>query len=206
MMSRSLVLLFIIFQTPLLQATTDCKDISQEKSQEATQALLEEMAHFEPNYLYLHKIKCLIEAGADVNAKGAKGEFGAGDTALMHASQSDRVETVEVLIDAGADVDAKNEFGSTALMYASQWGHKEVVEILIKSGADVNAKGHFESTALIYASQGHASQGKGHKEIVEMLINAGADVDAKSSSGNTALMVASLAGHKEIIKILEEAQ
>ena len=155
-MSRSLVLLFIIFQTPLLQATTDCKDISQEKSQEATQALLEEMARFEPTNL--NKIKCLIEAGADVNAKGDSGE-----TALMYASIFGRKETVEVLIDAGADVNTKNKAEWTALMVATVFGHKEAVEILIEKGADVNARDFLGNTALVYATE------EGHKEIIKIL-------------------------------------
>lgn len=55
------------------------------------------------------KVKELIKAGADVNAKDDR-----AGTALMLASQNGNNKLVELLIRAGADVNIKNKEGKTA--------------------------------------------------------------------------------------------
>jgi uncharacterized protein len=121
------------------------------------------------------KVKALLAAGADVNAKGQFGE-----TALIVASMDGHIEVMKLLLAAGADVNAKagnnnpttknvptkgNEVvriefkptdidiiyfsGETALMLASKGGYIEIVKMLLAAGADVNAKGKYGETTLI---------------------------------------------------------
>ena len=54
----------------------------------------------------------LIQAGADVNARGPDGE-----TALMCAAQSGQVQIVRALLQAGADITLKDKNGRTAFDY-----------------------------------------------------------------------------------------
>ena len=56
----------------------------------------------------------LIEAGADVSAKGND-----GSTALMDAARCNSPDVAKVLLAAGADVNAKTLYCETALMYAA---------------------------------------------------------------------------------------
>src|ERR1035441_2173390 len=66
----------------------------------------------------LPRVKALIEAKADVNAK-----MNYGATALLVASQEGHLEVVRTLLGAGANPNAKAETGDTALLQASQMLH-----------------------------------------------------------------------------------
>jgi len=111
----------------------------------------------------LVRVKSLIDAKADVNAKQ-----GDGFTALMWASGNGHLEVVRALIDAKADVNAKQGSGFTALMWASGNGHLEVVRALIDAKADVNANTTDGITALKLALA------NSRMEVVRLLQDAGA--------------------------------
>ena len=78
----------------------------------------------------------LLAAGADANRAQPEGE-----TAVMTAARTGRVEAVRILLDHGADVDAAEQWrGQTALMWAAAEGHTAAVRELIARGADVDAR------------------------------------------------------------------
>ena len=84
----------------------------------------------------IEAVKQHLAEGADVNAKGEKGE-----TPLHGAAFTGRMEVVELLIENGADVNAKDEDGGTPLDYAGG-----VVADLLrkhggKTGAELKAEG-----------------------------------------------------------------
>ena len=83
------------------------------------------------------KVKALLEAGADLEAKDNNGR-----TALMFAALNGDTETAKALSEAGADLEAKNNNGRTALMFAADQGHTEIVELLKEAGAklDLNSQ------------------------------------------------------------------
>ncbi len=91
------------------------------------------------------RIKALIAAGADVNAKN-----GRSMTALMWAAYNnkDDVDCCRALIAVHAEVNAQDNSGRTALMIAAGRGNAECVKALIAAGADVNAKTSYNYTAL----------------------------------------------------------
>ncbi|MCP4647146.1 MAG: ankyrin repeat domain-containing protein [bacterium] len=70
----------------------------------------------------------LLEAGADVNAKGFEGW-----TPLMKAADGGSEEICQALIDAGADLDHKDEFGSTALAIATRENNAGAAVLLAKA-------------------------------------------------------------------------
>lgn len=78
-------------------------------------------------------VQMLLDAGADVNAKGQNG------TALYAASQCGHEKIVRILVDRGADVNAQGGHFGNALQAASAYGHAKVVQMLLEYGRDINA-------------------------------------------------------------------
>ena len=95
-MNRFLVLLFFIFQTPILQAS-DCKDEFRGKNQEATQALSEELSSVnKPDFNETKRPT--EEEGADVNTRGREPDMATDmATALLRASEHVHKELIKSL-------------------------------------------------------------------------------------------------------------
>jgi ankyrin repeat protein len=136
------------------------------------------------------KVKHLIGAGADVNAR-SDAFIGKNLTPLMLGVMSHNKEIVHDLINAGADVNATGGRGGhvNALWIASartatQGLDTDIVKDLIAHGADVNARGLSGTTALFIPAA------RGRSDVVEELTKNGIDVNAQDNSGRTALMSA----------------
>src|ERR1700694_3359809 len=71
----------------------------------------------------LQRVKALLDAKVDVNAKNNN-----GGRALMFASANGHLDVVQVLLAKGAEVNAKDNDGDTALIMASGIGHTDVVQ------------------------------------------------------------------------------
>ena len=81
-------------------------------------------------------LEATIAAGADVNARDARGW-----TALMHAANKGYTLLVPILIEAKAEVDIRAPDGATALFIAAVHGHAEVFARLMHAGADASIAG-----------------------------------------------------------------
>jgi ankyrin repeat protein len=93
----------------------------------------------------IEKMKILIQANANVNAKGMH-----GNTALMTASGTANEESVKLLLENGAYINAQNSEGFTALMRAvtsKKTKIFEVISLLIDAGADKKLKNKSGQTA-----------------------------------------------------------
>lgn len=133
----------------------------------------------------------LLGAGADLNAKDAKGR-----TPLMFASLRDRCNIVKILLGKGADANATGDKGETALLLACLGGHARIARELVKKGADVNSRTRRGSTPLMAASR------IGSLDTVQLLLENGARIRFKDSRGRTALERARDAGRDEICGLL----
>lgn len=118
----------------------------------------------------LTKVKELILAGADVNAR-VDGWF----TPLMTAITKGDTEIAKILIEKGADVnavfaDARTPYpeSRTPLMFAAQKGNAEIARLLILKGADINAMSYQGGTALSFA------EAAGEKDMADLLKQWGA--------------------------------
>lgn len=78
-------------------------------------------------------VLCLIENGANVNAKCK-----IGWSPLHCAGAYNRVDVLELLLANGAEVDARTPSGATALHLASYFNHEAVIRCLAEDGADLN--------------------------------------------------------------------
>ncbi|HWP98102.1 MAG TPA: ankyrin repeat domain-containing protein [Syntrophomonadaceae bacterium] len=118
----------------------------------------------------LVKVKNLIEAGADPNARdpyyGQTPIICGVQPMAFNAPDSKISECIKVLVAAGADVNARSGSESTALMYASHWNYIESVKVLLAAGADVNLRDNRGRTAL--------DEAYGHNEIADLLRQHGA--------------------------------
>ena len=129
-------------------------------------------------------LSCLIENGADVNARGDN-HF----TPLLLACTCGHVNAVTFLIAHGADVSLKSIDGMTALHHAlNHYRHDyqdeqsffEVLNCLIKNGANVNAGDNINQTPLMKASR------ECKASAVAFLVQHGADVKIQGNHGLTA--------------------
>ena len=140
------------------------------------------------------RVRAEIEGGKDVDSKDA-----AGQTALMYAAETGRMEIVKYLVSKGADVNAKSRgFGrGTALIYAAASNRTEVMKYLLAQGADIDAVSNHNETALIWASA------QGHTDAVKLLLDKGADANIKNKKDQTALDIAKSLNRQEVVKLLE---
>jgi ankyrin repeat protein len=134
------------------------------------------------------RVKALLAAGADVNAKDGKRE-----TALLKAVFVARGEKIYTSDKMPPDVCLNRRLmglpGCTLRVentrqLAAGAGSPDCVKALIAAGADLNARDRDGMTALIESAV------QGNIECVKALIAAGADVKAKDRHGRTALAVA----------------
>jgi hypothetical protein len=101
-------------------------------------------------------IDALLQAGANVNARGPRQL-----TALiLTVVPRDGEEIAEQLLAAGADVNASDVDGRTAVMDAAEAGRGGLVGILVAAGADTLAVDHRGRSSLDLARSARESQRK----------------------------------------------
>ena len=147
-------------------------------------------------------ITALLQAGADVNARGEWDR-----TALHEAAEHGTLDVVRVLLEASAEVDARprgfDDFfrGSpTPLHLAARNPDPEVAAALLEAGADVDGRGQGGETPL------HNAAWNPNPAVAELLLEAGAEVNAPQSSGLTPLhRAASGNSNPAVLSLLLEA-
>jgi len=123
------------------------------------------------------KVRALLDAGADVNARDRRAE-----TPLHHAALLSRLEVARVLVEGGADVRACSPDGTTPLHYAAADANgTAVLELLLERGADVNAANRDGRTPLHWAVRRCSA------ETVAVLLAHRAHVNARDGEGRTPL-------------------
>lgn len=115
------------------------------------------------------KTYCLIQHGADIEAKNSSGR-----TPLFLVSN---YEALNVLLESGANINAQDELGSTSLHQAAQSGDVEKIIWLLKNGA-ISIKNNYGRTPLEVAKLCKK------EEAVKILTSPGlfASVDSSVSS------------------------
>lgn len=138
----------------------------------------------------------LLKAGAKPN--DPVNFVNSGETPLMHAARSAKVDAIRSLVRAGAEVNAKESWnGQTALMWAAADGDSAMVTALLELGADIHAKSHAGTTPFLFAVR------KGDLRSVQAMLNAGADVNQKRSGDfATPLLTAIINGHADLVDLL----
>lgn len=136
------------------------------------------------------KVKLLIAAGADVNAKTIEGRT----VLYLSAMRPAGAGVARILLDAGADANARTLAGVTPLFPATG-ASLDTLGLLLDNGADPKAKTGTGATALMSAALANP-------QAVALLIGRGADVKARTKRGETALANAANYGSFESAKLL----
>ncbi|MBU1425969.1 MAG: ankyrin repeat domain-containing protein [Gammaproteobacteria bacterium] len=111
-------------------------------------------------------VKVLLRAGAGVDIADDSADH-KGETPLMAAVQTGRLDYVEALLARHALTGTRNPDGNTALYYAIFEGYDEISKQLIQAGTVV--RGLNNGYTLL-----HWAQVMGRTDIVPLLVNAGA--------------------------------
>ncbi len=114
------------------------------------------------------RVRTLIEAGAEVNAKDQHGQ-----TALMIAAAEGQTDIATLLVHSGAELNTTAKYNLSALLLAVINRHAEIVRLLTLAGADLQirasgAPGFAGKTALDLAVD------TGNRELVVILRSRGA--------------------------------
>ncbi len=140
--------------------TSHLRESSEGPTEGLDQKLFDEIA---TSHTSSKRIRSLIRAGANVNARNKEGR-----TPLQVAAYYRNMVAIRTLIEQEADVNAKDSEGCTALWWVTLNGRTEAVRLLVQAGADVNIR--CKGSDLLGKSVVN-----GHRDITKILIEAGAD-------------------------------
>jgi ankyrin repeat protein len=157
----------------------------------------------------LNAVKCLLEAGAELNAQDGRGrtaltyarDFGSrrvtaylegalaqsgaeNELSLHEAARLGVVSRIRALLAEGAQIDARDGEGKTALVHAAMAGEAAAVRLLCEAGADVNTgAGAYDLWDYLLAPNAPVDT-----ETVKTLIAHGLDPNRPSESFGTPLV------------------
>ena len=139
-----------------------------------------------------HAVHRLIEAGADLDARGPMGY-----TALHWAGIRGNWRIFAELVAAGAPVNAIGSDGGTPLHWTCHHDQPDAVRLLLDAGADVDIQNNWGRTPL------HVAARRGCLKVAELLLDAGADPSATTNEGWTPMHVAARSGQESMLDLLE---
>ena len=171
-----------------------------------------------PNILEI--TRCLLEAGADVDATsdaygGGSSTLGLVSTSAHPRARGVQIALIDLLLEYGARIDGENDLRNL-VSGALGNGCPEAAVALASRGARVNTLyaaagvGNMERVQSLLAAAKHTKREgalivaaqQGHSDVVRFLLDHGVDVNA--SDGMTALHNASAGGHLELMQLLIE--
>ncbi len=141
-------------------------------------------------------VKHALEKNSDVNTVAL------GDTPLIAASRTGKLEIIDLLLSNGADINKFNPIGHTPLLAAAINNQADAIKTLVDKGAKVDG---VSSQEIKYSTSpiGMAAY-RGNIEAAKTLLELGADVNQVSTSNETALLLAAYMNDFEMVKFLVE--
>ncbi|MFT4314280.1 MAG: ankyrin repeat domain-containing protein [Wolbachia pipientis] len=119
-----------------------------------------------------------------------------GDTPLMWAAESGRVNAAQILLEYGASIEVKNNDGMTALHWTAKNGHLGVAKLLAEKEANVHAIDNNGRKPI------HVAVLNGYRNVVELFLSRGVSVDDIDKDGWTPLHYAACSSGQEMMDFL----
>jgi ankyrin repeat protein len=153
----------------------------------------ETLLHLAASQGYKGIVELLINRGADIHARNQH------DFVIHQAVSSNNLAIVDLLLGRGANINAVDNEGDTPLEWASEKNSDglTMMRLLLERGADINQVNHEGNTALHLCAQ------NGQRAALELLLEQGANCQLVNHAGQEAADLARLAGHAEIVKMIE---
>ncbi len=152
---------------------------------------------------YFHVAKMLLDAGADISARGECGE------SVLHTAAGDgQEEMVEYLLPLVGKVDVADDDGCTPLHWAARRHQVSVARMLLNHGASPKKLDKTKRTPLhacIGPSESAPQEHRSDCDVAELLLECKANVNAKDAENQTPLHIAAEHGHVEMAAVLLEA-
>ena len=142
--------------------------------------------------------RMLLEAGADVDARGATMQI----TPLMVAAQRGDVDSVALLLEKGADPNAVSKNGAGALARAVVADTIETATMLLDAGANPSGTG---LTAPPNTAPLWVAVAMKRPALVTLLVERGAQINIGNSATDTLFGIAVSGGDAAIARMLLEA-
>lgn len=172
-------------------------------------------------------LELLLKAGATLTSADAA--LPDGQTLLMRAARTGRVDALKVLLAAGEQVNAReSRTGTTAAIWAATYNRADAVRTLAEAGADLNitsmitAYPHTQNGVLLtgpeegvsYVGQTVLPRGgwsaamfaarEGASDAIRALGDARANLNVRDPEGTSALIIAIINGHYDAAGALLE--
>jgi ankyrin len=147
--------------------------------------------HLAARFGTTEEVRAILDAGADVNARGGHDEP-ALQAACDRPFQSSAHATVDLLLERGVNVHITGGACHTAFFAAAGIGDTDMIASLLEKGADVNYIQvlEFNGTSAIVTALGIAAQ-QNQKMVAGVLLRLGASPDCHTAYGHPAIMAVS---------------
>lgn len=126
------------------------------------------------------------------------------DTAFLVTGVTGSVEMGKAILAANPDLTVRNRYGGLSPIPAGERGHVDYIRWVVTTHVDINHRNDLGWTSLLEAIVLGDGSAK-YQEIVRLLLQAGADPSIADKQGRDARELAVEHGHREIVKILDNA-
>ncbi|KAL7790946.1 ankyrin repeat-containing domain protein [Trichoderma ceciliae] len=118
-------------------------------------------------------------------------------TALMRASQNQRLPLMRWLLENGADVNAKDDFGRSALYFAAATENVSIVEEILKHQPELAILSTRSGNTLLQVALPDLA-------VIKLLLDAGVSPEHADSSGDTIINSAIITPNPDLVSLLVE--
>ena len=127
-------------------------------------------------------VKCLLDAGAEVNLKDKESE-----TALNYSFAKKDISLTELILANGANPDIRNKDNVTSLMVAAKKNRKDIVELFLRNKKAAECKLMLSQKSNDGSTAVHLAACEGNLEVFIYLLQKGGNMKLPNNNNETPL-------------------